>query len=101
MTLDPDIAAMRAAECDAERAAILLTAPVSTLMRWRAAFRDLCRRAQFEEGEAYLDALALALTARRRRGEIIGDGPAALRLVGVIEKAGRADLLEYKGRAQP
>lgn len=71
-TLDPDVRAMREAEDDRARAAVLLTAPVFTLMRWRPVFRHFCRRAQFAEGEAYLDALADALSRRRHNGVLSG-----------------------------
>lgn len=86
--IDPDIHRMRNADGDAARAAVLLTAPVTTLARLSGEFRRLCRAAAFGEGEAYLDALAEALAARRHRGVIGGTMPlegARMRLLQVMD----------------
>lgn len=66
--LDPDVAAFRDADSDAARAAILLAAPVSTLMRWKETFERSCRTVEFGDGLAYLAALAAAQKTRRHRG---------------------------------
>lgn len=71
-TLDPHIARMRAAESDAQRAGVLLEAPVFTLIRWRPVFVQLCRRAAFDEGVVYLDTLAETLAKERHRGNLTG-----------------------------
>lgn len=89
--LDPWIQQMRRAETDAGRASVLLTAPVFTLMRWKAIFRDCCRRAAFDEGVTYLDVLAETLSTQRHRGNLGGTMPmagATTRLLGVVERAG-------------
>jgi len=87
--LDPDVKAMRDAEGDAARAEILLSAPVRTLLRLREVFVGLCRRARFDEGEAYLDALRDSLDERRYRGVSGGVvlARATTTLLGVMEKA--------------
>ena len=87
--LHPDIARMRGADSDADRAAVLLEAPVRVLMLWRQAFADTCRRAAFHEGVAYLDALADALTAPRHRGAVgtMALAGATTTLLGVIERS--------------
>ncbi|MBZ9719118.1 hypothetical protein LB519_14815 [Mesorhizobium sp. AD1-1] len=74
-TMDPFIARMRNAESDAVRAAVLLEAPVLTLLRWRSAFADHCRRAAFHEGVLYLDILAETLGKTRHRGNLAGTMP--------------------------
>lgn len=87
--LHPDIARLRAAESDADRAAVLLEAPVRVLMLWRQAFANTCRRAAFFEGVAYLDAMADALAAPRQRG-LVGTmalAGATTTLIGIIEQA--------------
>lgn len=76
-TLDPHVKAMRDAEDDAARANVLLSAPVFTLMRWRATFVTYCRRAAFREGEHYLDMLAETLAKPRHRGNLGGTMPMA------------------------
>ncbi len=86
--LDPDVKAMRDAESDAARAEILLGAPVRKLLRWREAFAGCCRRARFDEGEAYLEALSASLDERRFRGAAGGVALAAATttLLGVVEQ---------------
>ncbi|MEP9389633.1 hypothetical protein [Mesorhizobium sp. KR9-304] len=71
--LDPFIHRMRNAESDKERASILLEAPVFTLARLRGEFSALCRRAAFDEGPAYIDALIDALSRPRHIGDLGGD----------------------------
>lgn len=91
-SLDPHVRAMRAAETDAQRAEILLTAPVFTLMRWRPVFDDYCRRAAFDEGRTYLEALRETLSKERHRGNLAGTMPmagATTTLLGVIYYAER------------
>jgi len=89
--LDPDIKAFRDAESDAHRAAILLCAPVGTLLRWRDVFERYARVVGFMEGTNYLAALSVATRRRRQRGTFGSmelDG-ATTRLLGLIE-AGKA-----------
>ncbi|MBZ9985688.1 hypothetical protein LB572_01110 [Mesorhizobium sp. BH1-1-5] len=91
-SLDPHVRAMRDAEDDAERANVLLTAPVFTLMRWRATFVTYCRRAAFRDGEHYLNMLADTLSKERHRGNLGGTMPmsgATATLLGILEKAAR------------
>ncbi|MCV3209622.1 hypothetical protein OHD62_17410 [Mesorhizobium sp. YC-39] len=75
--LDPFVRRMRDAESDAARAAVLLEAPVFTLMRWRQVFDLHCRRAAFGEGADYLAALAETLSKPRHRGNLTGTMPMA------------------------
>lgn len=70
--MDPHVRAMLEAATDVQRSQILLSAPVFSLMRWREAFRQACRRAAFDEGVAYLDAWHDALSATRDRGGFRG-----------------------------
>ncbi|RWO90904.1 hypothetical protein [Mesorhizobium sp.] len=89
--LDPYVRRMRDAESDAARAAVLLQAPVFTLMRWRLVFESHCRRAAFSEGEDYLAVLAETLGKPRHRGNLAGTMPmagATATLLGVLEQAG-------------
>jgi len=85
--LNPDVKAMRDAEDDAARAAVLLSAPVFTLMRWKDVFRRHCRKAAFDDGEAYLDALTDALSSRCHLGNFGSSalGAARIRLVYVAD----------------
>jgi len=78
--LDPYVARMRNAESDAERATILLEAPVFTLVRLRDEFCALCHRAAFDEGPAYIDALREMLAAPRHIGVFTGSEHDALRM---------------------
>lgn len=71
--MDPHVRAMLDAGSDAERAGVLLCAPVFTLMRWREAFRQACRRAAFDVGVAYLDAWHDSLSNTRQLGAFRGD----------------------------
>lgn len=90
-SLDPYLHRMRDAETDKERAEVLLEAPVFTLMRWRGRFEHFCRRAVFDEGLAYLDALHETLAKPRHRGNLSGTVPmaaATTTLFGVIERGG-------------
>ena len=68
---------MRDADGDAERAAVLLEAPVVTLLHWRPVFQYHCRRAAFGEGLDYLDALFETLGKPRHRGNLGGTMPMA------------------------
>lgn len=89
--LDPHVRLIRDAEDDAARAAVLLTAPVFTLMRWRTVFTQYCRRAAFEEGVDYLETLAETLGKERHRGNLAGTmamAGATATLIGVIERRG-------------
>ncbi|TIM24729.1 MAG: hypothetical protein E5Y74_00600 [Mesorhizobium sp.] len=89
--LDPYIRQIRDADGDAERAAVLLTAPVFTLMRWRDVFTQHCRRAVFDEGVIYLDTLAHTLGQVRHRGNLAGTmgmASATTTLLGIIDRAG-------------
>lgn len=76
-TIDPHVLRMRDADGDAERAAVLLEAPVLTLLRWRPVFAHHCRRAAFGEGLDYLDALFDTLGKPRHRGNLAGTMPMA------------------------
>jgi len=90
--IDEWVSRMRRAETDADRADVLLSAPVFVLMRWKHLFRECCRRAAFDDGEAYLDALSETLSKPRHRGNLAGTMPmagATTRLFGVIERDGR------------
>ncbi|MER2535502.1 MAG: hypothetical protein ABTQ31_10115 [Rhizobiaceae bacterium] len=92
--LDPDIAALRDADGDAFRARILLAVPVVTLLRLGSEFRAICRHAAFDEGIAYLDALANAMRARRHLGIIdsVALGATRVRLLYIADVTpGRAD----------
>lgn len=89
--LDEWVAKMRRAETDAERADVLLTAPVFVLMRWKHIFLECCRRAAFDDGMTYLHVLAETLSKPRHRGNLAGTMPmagATTRLLGVVERAG-------------
>lgn len=77
-TLDPFVRQMRDAESDAARALVLLSAPLFTLMRWKDVFREHCRRAAFDEGGDYLDALTEALARPRHLGKFTTTAPDAL-----------------------
>jgi len=96
-TLDPCIRRMRDAGSDAERALVLLEAPVFTLVRWRGEFARLCRRAAFDEGPDYIDALAETLRQDRRLG-FANTNPAdalRIRLVWIAEGgAAKSEVLE-------
>ena len=88
--LNPDVKRMRDAETDAERADVLLSAPVFTLTRWKHLFEEHCRRARFDEGVTYLDVLCETLNTPRHRGNLAGTVPmsrATTVLIGVIERA--------------
>lgn len=87
-TLDPFVRRMRDAETDAERAAVLLEAPVFTLLRWASVFDHHCRRAAFGEGVDYLVALRETLGRQRHRGEFPGVmlSAATTSLLGVMER---------------
>ncbi|MCO5071120.1 MAG: hypothetical protein M9944_07935 [Rhizobiaceae bacterium] len=50
----PIIRQMHEADGDGERARILLSVPDKTLLKYRGAFVQACRRAQFELGETYV-----------------------------------------------
>lgn len=76
--LDPFVRQMRDAESDAARALVLLSAPLFTLMRWKDVFREHCRRAAFDEGGDYLDALTEALARPRHLGKFTTAAPDAL-----------------------
>lgn len=89
--LNPHVRLMRDAESDAVRAGVLLTAPVFTLMRWRSVFTLHCRRAAFDEGVAYLEALAETLGKERHRGNLSGTMPmagATAVLLGILDGGG-------------
>ncbi len=91
--IDPDILAFRLADSDAERAGVMLEAPVGTLLRWREAFERMCDTVGFTAGTDYLKALSSATRARRNRG---GFGTMALdgaqsRLLELVDRGeGRA-----------
>jgi len=92
--LDPWVRQMREAESDVARADVLLTAPVSTLMRLQHIFLVHCRRCRFDEGEEYLEALAETQRKPRHRGNLAGTtrmASATTRLFGVIDRGGRTD----------
>lgn len=88
--LDPFVKRMRDAETDAERAVVLLEAPVLTLLRWAGVFDHHCRRAAFDEGSDYLAALRETLGRQRHRGEFSGVvlTAATTTLLGVLERGG-------------
>lgn len=90
MNLEPYVKRMRDAGSDAERAAVLLEAPVLTLLRWRGVFDDCCRRAAFDEGRRYLDALVADLGHERHRGVSPGVGLSAATSV-LVEITERGD----------
>jgi hypothetical protein len=89
-SLDEHVKRMRDAETDAERAEVLLSAPVLTLLRWRDRFEHFCRRAAFDEGVTYLHVLRETMSKPRFRGNLGGAMPmagATTTLIGVIERA--------------
>ncbi|RWC29824.1 MAG: hypothetical protein EOS70_23330 [Mesorhizobium sp.] len=89
--LDPFVRRMRDAESDAARAAVLLEAPVFTLMRWRSVFDLHCRRAAFGEGADYLAVLSETLGKPRHRGNLAGTMPmagATATLLGIVDGSG-------------
>lgn len=88
--LDPDIKAFREAESDAARAAVLVSAPIRTLMLWRETFVRMAAAVEFGPGLAYLEALADTQRRRRHRGctDTVELSAANTDLLGLIETAG-------------
>lgn len=89
--LDPDIRAMREAESEAAAAAVLLSAPFATLLRYRRFFASHCIRTGFAAGTAYLDALGETLHKQRHRGHVneILHNRARCDLIQIVEVAAR------------
>lgn len=101
--MDPDIKAFRAAGSDVARAAVLLSAPIGTVMLWRENFVRMALAAEFKPGLAYLDALADAQRRRRHRGchDTVELAAANTDLLGVIETGSPpASAAKLKGGAE-
>ncbi|HTV69786.1 MAG TPA: hypothetical protein VMF90_14725 [Rhizobiaceae bacterium] len=91
--MDPDVKAFRDADGDAVRAELLLTMPVNTLLRYRALFVAMCRRAHFSEGETYVEKMATSMRVRRHLGAVGVwglDGSKAALMNLVIAKGARS-----------
>ena len=80
--------ALRAAQSNKERALLLLEEPLFDLIQDFMGWLIEIRRAEFTEGEAYLEAMLADITRKRHRGGSIGIKmrSAAIPLFAVIEK---------------
>lgn len=66
--MDPWVRLFLDADTHAERAEVLVTAPVTVLMRYREAFSRMCERTGFVPGAEYIEAIRTMLGRKRHRG---------------------------------
>lgn len=66
--MDPWVRLFLDADTHAERAEVLVSAPLSVLMRYREALSRICERTGFSPGADYLVAIRTMLLRRRHRG---------------------------------
>ncbi|MEN5277328.1 hypothetical protein ABE527_10285 [Brucella sp. TWI432] len=71
-TMLPILRAMHDAGTDAERAAILLTCPISIMLKYRQVLEASCAQHGFDAGSEYLTCFYAAMHETRYRGLIKG-----------------------------
>lgn len=71
-TMLPILRAMHDAGTDAERAVILLTCPISIMLKYRQVLESACTRHQFDVGSEYLICFYAAMHQTRYRGNVRG-----------------------------
>ncbi len=71
-TMLPILRAMHDAGTDAERAEILLTCPISIMLKYRQVLESSCERHGFDAGSEYLIYFYAAMHQTRHRGAVKG-----------------------------
>lgn len=71
-TMLPILREMHDAGTDADRAAILLTCPISIMLKYRQVLESACARHKFEAGSEYLVCFYAAMHQTRYRGNVRG-----------------------------
>lgn len=71
-TMLPILRAMNDAGTDAERAVVLLTCPISIMLKYRQVLESACARHDFDAGSEYLVCFYAAMHQTRFRGNVRG-----------------------------
>lgn len=71
-TMLPILRAMHDAGNNAERAEILLTCPISIMLKYRQVLESSCERHGFDAGSEYLTCFYAAMHQTRHRGAVKG-----------------------------